>query len=168
MQGTRIFNFGDRNVGVVDIDGKPWFVAKDVCRILGLKNTSKAVKDLDHDEKGLCETYTPGGNQKVTVVSEPGLYNLVGRSNKPKAKEFSRWIRHTVLPALNKNGYYAEDGISEIQMIHKITGEMLKQQEKLRNHDKKFEDHEARLSAVEGRHKFSPLPGEEQENDCVN
>jgi len=168
VQGTRIFNFGDRNVGVVDIDGKSWFVAKDICRILGIKNTSDAVKVLDQDEKGIEKIYTPGGNQKITIVSESGLYYLISRSAKPNAKDFSRWLRKTVLPELNKNGFYAENGMSEIQMIHKMSGEMIKQQEKLRDHEKRFEDHENRLSAVEGRHKFSPLPGEEQENDCVN
>jgi hypothetical protein len=82
----------------LDRGGDPWFVAGDVCLVLGIGNSRDAVSRLDDDEKGVGEIDTLGGRQSVSIISEPGLYSLVGRSNKPNAKRFDRWVRHDVLP----------------------------------------------------------------------
>lgn len=74
--------------------GEPWFVAADVCRALGLGNSSMAVSKLDEDEKGISSIDTLGGEQKLGIVNEPGLYTLVLSSRKPEAKAFKRWITH--------------------------------------------------------------------------
>ena len=79
----------------------------DVCKALGLGDTSKAVSRLDDDEKGRCSIPTPGGEQEMSVVSEPGLYSLVLGSRKPEAKAFKRWVTHDVIPAIRKHGMYA-------------------------------------------------------------
>lgn len=102
-----VFNFGAHSVRVVVRDGEPWFVASDVCGALEYKNTSKAVADhLDDDEKGLTVSYTPGGEQKLTVINESGLYALVLRSRKPEARKFAKWVTSEVLPAIRKTGVY--------------------------------------------------------------
>lgn len=85
-------------------DGEPMFVAKDVCAALNIAPT--AASRLDEDEKGLRLTQTPGGEQNVLLVSEPGFYKLVMRSRKPEAKAFQRWVTHEVLPALRRDGGY--------------------------------------------------------------
>jgi prophage antirepressor-like protein len=91
---------------VVGQDGEPWFVARDVCAVLGVKNTSQAVASLDPDERGICNTYTPSGPQEMLIISESGLYQLVFTSRKPEAKEFTRWVKREVLPAIAKHGAY--------------------------------------------------------------
>ena len=85
-------------------DGEPSFVAKDVLAVLDLDRT--ATRKLDDDEKGVDSIHTPGGDQQVTTVTEPGLYKLVMRSRKPEAKAFQRWVTHEVLPALRRSGGY--------------------------------------------------------------
>lgn len=95
-----------RPVRTVQIDGEPWFVAKDVCDVLGIVNDRQAAGRLDDDEKGVCKVDTLGGNQSVNVISESGLYALALTSNKPEAKAFSRWVRKTVLPTIRKTGSY--------------------------------------------------------------
>lgn len=87
-------------------DGEPWFVAKDVCAILELKNPRSTLALLDEDEKGVHIVDTPGGEQQMTTVTEPGFYKLVMRSRKPEAKAFQRWVTHEVLPALRRDGGY--------------------------------------------------------------
>lgn len=87
-------------------DGDPLFVAKDVCEALGLSNSRDALLKLDADEKGVALTDTPGGQQQLQVVTEPGLYKLIARSRKPEAKAFDRWVRHEVLPTIRKTGGY--------------------------------------------------------------
>lgn len=95
--------FGSIRV-VRDEDGEPWFVAKDVLDVLDLDKT--ALRKLDEDEKGVDSIHTPGGEQQMTIVSEPGFYKLVMRSRKPEAKAFQRWVTHEVLPALRREGGY--------------------------------------------------------------
>ena len=109
------FMFGESVVRVItDENGEPWFVAKDVCRVLGLENNRDAVSSLDEDEK--ITVANPDGNPRAgiphryVVISESGLYALVFRSRKPQARDFSRWVRKEVLPALRKTGRYEVPG----------------------------------------------------------
>lgn len=101
-------------------DGEPMFVAKDVCAALGIAPT--AASRLDEDEKGLRLTQTPGGEQNVLLVTEPGFYKLVMRSRKPEAKAFQRWVTHEVLPALRRDGGYmvARDETPEQTMARAV------------------------------------------------
>jgi len=86
--------------------GEPWFLAADVCAVLDLFQ-GRALSRLDEDEKGVRPTHTPGGQQLVTYVNEPGLYALVLGSRKPAAKAFKRWITHEVLPEIRRTGSYS-------------------------------------------------------------
>jgi anti-repressor protein len=100
-------SFENKPVRVVTRDDEPWFVATDVCRVLDLENSRQVVRVLDEDEKGVHNLDTLGGVQPLTIVSEPGLYKLLGRSRKPEAKRFDRWVRHEVLPSIRKTGSYS-------------------------------------------------------------
>nr|UVY58174.1 MAG: antirepressor protein KilAC domain [Bacteriophage sp.] len=105
------FNFNNAPLRTLtDKNGDPWFVAKNVCDILGLENSRKATADLDLDEKNTV-TISDGipGNPNKTIISEPGLYKLIMRSHKPEAKTFQRWVTHEVLPSIRKRGIYATE-----------------------------------------------------------
>ena len=86
----RVFNYQGNQVRTLIIDGKPWFVARDVCGILEIDNSQ--TRRLDDDEKGLRLIQTPGGTQEMTCVNEPGLYSLILGSRKPEARAFKRWV----------------------------------------------------------------------------
>lgn len=103
MQG---FVFADQTIRVEMINGEPWFIAKDVCDILGIKNSRHALILLDADEKGVILTDTPGGKQEMATVNESGLYSLIMNSRKPEAKAFRKWVTSEVLPAIRKDGGY--------------------------------------------------------------
>lgn len=100
------FDFEDNGVRALTVEGEPWFVGVDVCRCLNIANPWNALARLDTDEKGLHNMETPGGEQKVTVISEPGVYQLVFTSRSPAAKRFKRWLAHEVLPQIRKTGRY--------------------------------------------------------------
>lgn len=102
----QLFQNAGFKVRVVMRDGEPWFVAKDVCTCLEIANVSDACSRLDEDERGIVSTDTPSGNQEMLIVSEPGLYSLIGSSKKPEAKAFKRWVNHEVLPSIRKTGGY--------------------------------------------------------------
>lgn len=107
MSELRPFVFDEALVRVSqDGNGDPWFVAKDVCRVLEIENHRDAVSRLDDDERGVGITDTPSGRQEMLTVSESGLYALVFRSRKPEARRFRKWVTSEVLPALRRAGAY--------------------------------------------------------------
>lgn len=114
MQATSLQRFFEENSNVCIraqvINGEPWFVAKDVCQALLLKNPRQAISALDEDEKGVISMDTLGGRQKMNAVTESGLYELISQSRKPEAKPFRKWVTKEVLPALRKTGIYASQG----------------------------------------------------------
>lgn len=101
-----IFNFQSNEVRIVDLHGIPWFVAKDVCKVLGYGHVPHAMRIPDDDEKGLQKLDTHGGIQRLSVVNESGLYALVMRSRKPEARKFAKWVTSEVLPEIRKTGSY--------------------------------------------------------------
>ena len=105
----QIFSYKEQKVRTVELDGEVWFVAKDVCDILDIQNVTQAVQQLDKDERAMFNigrSKINGGGGEVNIVNEPGVYALILRSRKPEAKEFSRWVRHDVLPSIRKHGAY--------------------------------------------------------------
>lgn len=109
-RALRVFSFRDRDVRVVEVDGEPWWVAKDVCDVLGIANPSDALERLDDDERS---RFNLGRQGEANVVNEPGLFSLILGSRKPEAKAFKRWVTHEVLPSLRRNGFYVTGQLSE-------------------------------------------------------
>jgi prophage antirepressor-like protein len=91
-------------------DGSLWFVAKDVCGVLGYRDTNDGTRYLDSDEVATCPDNSSGQVRNVKIINEPGLYSLILRSRKPEAKKFKRWVTHSVLPAIRKTGGYIHGG----------------------------------------------------------
>lgn len=109
MNELKIFEnpvFGQ--VRIVECDGEPWFVGKDVAQALGYKDTINALKShVDpEDKQGGWQITTPGGTQEMTIINESGLYSLVLSSKLPTAKAFKRWITSEVIPSIRKTGGY--------------------------------------------------------------
>ena len=101
------FEYGGQQVRVIDRDGEPWFVLADLCRVLELPNASMVARRIDPEMKGVSQIDTHGGPQQMAVVSEPGMYEVVIRSDKPEATAFRRWITSEVLPSIRKTGSFA-------------------------------------------------------------
>lgn len=108
MNNIQVFNYQSHEVRTVELNGEPWFVLKDVCRVLAMDVSKiKQVSDrLDADEKGRYSVPTPGGVQETWVINESGLYNVILRSDKPEAKPFRKWVTSEVLPSIRKHGAY--------------------------------------------------------------
>lgn len=99
------FNFSGMGVRVAIVNDEPWWMAFDVCRVLSLTNVSEAMNRLDCDEKTTLRISE--GGPEVNFVNESGLYTLIIRSTKPKAKAFRKWITSEVLPQIRKTGSYS-------------------------------------------------------------
>ena len=104
---TLSFSFQNLPVRVIERDGEPWFVGKDVCKLLGYTNPAKAMNDHC---KGITNRYpllTDGGIQEVRVISESDVMRLICSSKLPDAVRFESWVFDEVLPAIRKTGKYA-------------------------------------------------------------
>ena len=117
MNDIQIFNFQSNEVRVVkDDNGEPWFVAKDICDVLGIRNATQAVGQLDEDERSM---FCIGRQGNTNIINESGLYALVIRSNKPNARKFRKWITSEVLPSIRKHGgYIASNGTESVEELY--------------------------------------------------
>lgn len=129
--------FGE--IRVIEIGNEPWFVAKDICNILEIKNTTQAIQRLDEDERTMLNI---GRQGETNIVNEYGLYSLILASRKKEAKEFKRWITHEVLPSIRKTGGYiaGEENMNEDELVLKAMHVL---QSKLKNLESKTEKLEA-------------------------
>ena len=91
-------------IRTVNIDGEPWFIAKDVCDILGVQNVTQATQQLEDFERSM---FNIGRQGEANIINESGFYSLVLRSRKPIAKPFRIWVTSEVLPSIRKHGMYA-------------------------------------------------------------
>ncbi len=100
-----VFNFKDNDVRVINKEGNPWFVAKDVAEILEYADAYSMTRRLDEDD---FQNHRDGGfgNRGVTIISEAGLYNAILGSKKAEAKAFKKWVVSIVLPSIRKTGGY--------------------------------------------------------------
>lgn len=99
-----------QTVRTVEVDGDPWFVAADVTTVLGYGGGARnTLRRLPERMKDVEEINTPGGVQRMTVVSESGVYRMVMRSNLPAAEAFQDWIAKDVVPAIRRTGSYVVD-----------------------------------------------------------
>ena len=100
------FTFDEKNIRVIGTYTEPWFVAKDICQILEIKDVSMALNKIDEKYKGTKVIGTLGGKQDMRIVNESGLYRLIMRSNKPIAQKFQDTIFDEILPSLRLKGQY--------------------------------------------------------------
>ena len=90
-----------------DEKGEPWFVGKDMAKVLGYSNSRKALQDhVDNEDRidGVTIRDAIGRNQKMIIINESGLYALILSSKLPQAKAFKRWVTSEVLPQIRKTG----------------------------------------------------------------
>lgn len=105
------FVFESKSIRVLNVDGLPWFTAKDVMQALDYSENSlntivQKIAHIPEEWKALHPMLTPGGVQEAWCLSEPGLYFFVNRSDKPKALPFQKWVAGEVLPAIRQTGGY--------------------------------------------------------------
>ena len=137
MNDLQVFNYEGASMRVIDRDGEPWFVGKDVATVLGYTNPLKAVRDhVDEEDKGVNDSFTPGGTQQMILINESGLYSLILSSHLPGARQFKRWVTSEVLPSIRKRGIYAtpvtiERILSDPDLRIRLLTELKEEREKI-------------------------------------
>lgn len=125
--------FGE--IRTITIENEPYFVAKDICEILDIKNTTQAIQRLDEDERTMLNI---GRQGNTNIVNEYGLYSLILVSRKKEAKAFKRWITHEVIPSIRKTGGYiaGEENMTEDELVLKAMTVLNTKVKKLREENK--------------------------------
>jgi len=97
--------FNNDTVRIIGTYNEPWFVAKDICKILGIGNATEALRNIPEKWRGSETLSTSNGNQNMNIINEPALYKLIIRSNKPIAQPFQEYVCEEILPSLRKKGF---------------------------------------------------------------
>lgn len=146
MEELAIFSNDDfGEIRVVEIQGEPWFVGKDVAEVLGYSNTKDAISShVDDEDKQIFQksenTTFEIPNRGMTIINESGLYSLILSSKLPTAKAFKKWVTSEVLPSIRKNGGYI-NGQSEMSPEELMARALQVAQ-------KTLEEREARINAL--------------------
>ena len=108
MNNLQIFNSPDfGQIRTIQQNGEPWFVGKDVAKILGYERADNAIRNhVDDEDKLMHQISASGQNREMYIINESGLYSLILSSKMHKAKEFKRWVTSEVIPAIRKTGKY--------------------------------------------------------------
>ena len=138
MNSLKIFNsneFGKMRTYRDPNTGEVWFNLNDICNALGIANSRNVRSRLDDD---VCLTDaildSLGRTQNATFVNESGLYEVIIRSDSPKAKPFRKWVCSEVLPSIRNHGVYmTTETIAEViknpDLIIGMATELKKEQE---------------------------------------
>jgi len=90
-------------------------IATGLARALGHRDALDVVRNLPNEEKGYGVVRTPGGEQQVWTLSEPGFYRAIGQRQAARVKDpavraqverFQSWVYGEVLPSLRQHGHY--------------------------------------------------------------
>ena len=117
MQVFQSSEFGE--LGVLEVNGKPYFPATACAKKLGYANPQKAIRDHC---KGVNEIVTPtrGGTQTMRFIPEGDLYRLITHSKLPAAERFEKWVFDEVLPSIRQTGGYG----SQVAMMGKMLDQL--------------------------------------------
>lgn len=137
--------FGE--VRSLEINNEPYFIAKDICNILEIKNTTQAIQRLDEDERTMLNI---GRQGETNIVNEYGLYNLILASRKKEAKEFKRWITHEVIPSIRKHGGYiaGQEQMTDEELMAKAVLMANSKIQELNHKNKELEMQNSQLTVV--------------------
>lgn len=116
MNSLEIFKFDEKRLHTVIENDQPMFVARDICKILGIKSVKHALRRLDEDEGGVLVIPTLGGKQKINAVNESGLYGLIFQSRKSNARKFRKWVTSEILPKVRNHGGYINPSATSEQV----------------------------------------------------
>lgn len=140
MNDLQIFSnpeFG--SVRCIEKEGEPWWVLKDVCEVLEISNLTKVTQRLEEDELTYLKVMSGGQMREMYVINESGLYNVIIRSDKPKAKPFRKWITSEVIPSIRKTGGYGVPQMSQSELILKIAQNNLELERRIAEAESKTE-----------------------------
>lgn len=156
MNNLQIFNSPDfGQIRTIQQNGEPWFVGKDVAKILGYERADNAIRNhVDDEDKLMHQISASGQNREMYIINESGLYSLILSSKMPKAKEFKRWVTSEVIPAIRKTGGYiaGSENMTDAEIMAKA---VLVAQSTIRQRDQRIKELESDVAAAKPKVLFA-------------
>jgi len=135
--------FNEKNIRILGTEESPLFAVKDICDILGLKNTTTTIYKIPEKWRCFKKVKSSSGIQETSFVTEAGLYKIIMRSNKPIAEPFQEFVCEEILPSIRKTGEYK---LEEYKKMVEEKNKALEDKDKtLEDKDKKLEDNKKEL-----------------------
>ena len=124
------------DIRIVDENGEPWFVGKDVCNALEFTNHRNILAYHCKDVRKVT-IQTNGGLQTLSIISSKDVFRLATHSTKPNAKDFEKWVYEELLPTIDKTGRYdihedkklPERPFSEREMCERYLQSLIREEE---------------------------------------
>lgn len=136
MEQVQIFENSDfGEIRTITKDNEVWFVAKDVSKILGYKETANMRKLIEKEDcleidpqnventgfvqNGMTVLEPNINIRRMLLINESGLYQAIFNSTLPNAKKFKRWVTSEILPTIRKTGTYqvSSNPFEQIKLI---------------------------------------------------
>lgn len=156
MNNLQIFNSPDfGQIRTIQQNGEPWFVGKDVAKILGYERADNAIRNhVDDEDKLMHQISASGQNREMYIINESGLYSLILSSKMPKAKEFKRWVTSEVIPAIRKTGGYiaVSENMTDAEIMAKA---VLVAQSTIQQRDQRIKELESDVAAAKPKVLFA-------------
>ncbi|WP_304229119.1 phage antirepressor [Phascolarctobacterium succinatutens] len=156
MNNLQIFNSPDfGQIRTIQQNGEPWFVGKDVAKILGYERADNAIRNhVDDEDKLMHQISASGQNREMYIINESGLYSLILSSKMPKAKEFKRWVTSEVIPAIRKTGGYiaGSENMTDAEIMAKA---VLVAQSTIQQRDQRIKELESDVAAAKPKVLFA-------------
>ena len=156
MNNLQLFENADfGTIRVMERDGKPWFVGKDVAEILGYQNGSRDInRHVDDEDRQNYQNGTFESPRGMTIINESGLYSLILSSKLPTAKQFKRWVTSEVLPSIRKHGGYipGQDTMTDDELMAKA---LIMAQSKIAEKNKQIEEKDEQIKKMEPKAVFA-------------
>lgn len=136
----------------VDEKGEPLFCLADICKALELTNASMVksaiISEFELPKLNIGSFDTGYGVKEFTMVTEPQLYFVLMRSDKPNAKAFRKWVNCEVLPTIRKTGGYNQKPLSQIEILQSSVAILAEQEKRVSVLEHKTDDlHKEQLKA---------------------
>lgn len=156
MNNLQIFDSPDfGQIRTIQQNGEPWFVGKDVAKILGYERADNAIRNhVDDEDKLMHQISASGQNREMYIINESGLYSLILSSKMPKAKEFKRWVTSEVIPAIRKTGGYiaGSENMTDAEIMAKA---VLVAQSTIQQRDQRIKELECDVAAAKPKVLFA-------------
>lgn len=140
------------------VNGEPWFIASDLAKILEYRMPSDMTRVLADEDKGTHLVRTLGGNQNLSIISEPAFYQLVvqrqsgwiqKKSSREMVKEFQKWVTHDVLPQIRKTGSYGVAQVKELSGAELMAKALIEAQNVLAAKDERIAELEPKADVYD-------------------
>jgi len=145
-----VFDFEGHPLRVIEIDGEPWFVARDVVEAVGVKWCgAKSIPHVPEEWKGVGFDPTPSGKQEVITLALPGVFFFLNRSDKPAALPLQKKVAGEILPSIHKHGHYSVVPVQQLPLTRDPFQTLQLHYDVLAKHDSDIKSLTSRTDQIE-------------------